>query len=169
MPHEDASTVLRGPRVTLRRATADDAEPLAAIMAAPAVAQWWGPIDVAGISEELPGSFAIVIDGEVCGWLLVGEEDDPEFRHVAFDIAVATDVQGRGYGPEALRVIIRHYIERGHHRFTIDPAADNEHAIRAYRTVGFRPVGILREYWHAPDGRWRDGLLMDLLAAELTD
>jgi aminoglycoside 6'-N-acetyltransferase len=33
--------------------------------------------------------------------------------------------------------------------------------------VGFRPVGVLREYWRAPGGAWRDGLLMDLLASEL--
>jgi aminoglycoside 6'-N-acetyltransferase len=57
--------------------------------------------------------------------------------------------------------------ERGHHRLTIDPAADNAEAIRAYEKVGFRPVGVLREYWRAPGGAWRDGLLMDLLASEL--
>ena len=57
--------------------------------------------------------------------------------------------------------------ERGHHRFTIDPAAANARAIRAYEAVGFRPVGVLRRYERGPDGRWRDGLLMDLLAVEL--
>jgi RimJ/RimL family protein N-acetyltransferase len=32
--------------------------------------------------------------------------------------------------------------------------------------VGFRPVGVMRQYEQAPDGTWRDGLLMDLLAEE---
>jgi hypothetical protein len=33
--------------------------------------------------------------------------------------------------------------------------------------VGFRPVGVLRDYERDTDGRgWHDGLLMDLLAAE---
>jgi hypothetical protein len=25
----------------------------------------------------------------------------------------------------------------------------------------------MREYWRAPDGTWRDGVLLDLLASEL--
>jgi aminoglycoside 6'-N-acetyltransferase len=57
--------------------------------------------------------------------------------------------------------------ERGHHRLTIDPAADNERAIHAYEKVGFRRVGVMREYWRDAGGVWRDGLLLDLLAREL--
>ena len=34
--------------------------------------------------------------------------------------------------------------------------------------VGFRPVGVLRRYEGDLDGSWHDGLLMDLLADELT-
>ena len=56
---------------------------------------------------------------------------------------------------------------RGHHRLTIDPAADNAKAIRSYERVGFRPVGIMRRYERGLDGTWHDGLLMDLLAGEL--
>lgn len=68
-----------------------------------------------------------------------------------------------------VRRTARHLIEeRGHHRITIDPAASNAAAIRTYSKVGFRTVGILREYERDADGgRWRDGLLMDLLAREL--
>ena len=58
--------------------------------------------------------------------------------------------------------------ERGHHRLTIDPAAANDAAIRAYEKVGFKRVGVLREYERDPrTGAWRDGLLMDLLASDL--
>lgn len=32
--------------------------------------------------------------------------------------------------------------ERGHHRLTIDFAAANTAAIRCYRKVGFKPVGL---------------------------
>jgi aminoglycoside 6'-N-acetyltransferase len=65
-------------------------------------------------------------------------------------------------------VLARYLIEeRGHHRLTIDPAADNAAAIRAYEKVGFRPVGRMRSYERGPDGTWHDGLLMDLLADEL--
>jgi aminoglycoside 6'-N-acetyltransferase len=63
--------------------------------------------------------------------------------------------------------VIDHLVDdRGHHRFTIDPAVGNEPAIRCYAAVGFRPVGTMRRYSRAADGTWRDGLLMDLLADE---
>jgi aminoglycoside 6'-N-acetyltransferase len=66
--------------------------------------------------------------------------------------------------------VARHLVTgRGHHRVVIDPAADNEAAIRCYAAVGFRPVGVLRRYERDVDGPgWHDGLLMDLLADELT-
>ncbi len=80
------------------------------------------------------------------------------------------DWHGRGIGTEAVRILARHLLrDRGHHRLVIDPAASNEVAIRAYRRVGFRPVGIMRQYERGPDGSWHDGLLMDLLADELTE
>ena len=33
---------------------------------------------------------------------------------------------------------------------------------------GFKPVGVTRRSERRPDGGWRDSLLMDLLAEELT-
>jgi aminoglycoside 6'-N-acetyltransferase len=87
---------------------------------------------------------------------------------VALDIGLGPEFQNRSLGSEALRTVVRWLIaERGHHRFTIDPAVANERAIRAYAAVGFRPVGVLRRYERGPEGAWEDGLLMDLLAEEL--
>jgi aminoglycoside 6'-N-acetyltransferase len=77
-------------------------------------------------------------------------------------------VAGTGPGTEALRLPARHLVEeRGHHRLTIDPAVANTRAIRAYEKVGFRPVGVMRQYERGPDGTWHDSLLMDMLASEL--
>ena len=87
------------------------------------------------------------------------------YRSVGLDIFLTTALHGQGLGREALRLAIAHYLERGHHRFTIDPAADNERAIRTYAAVGFKPVGRMRDYELGADGTWHDGLLMDLLAA----
>ena len=67
-----------------------------------------------------------------------------------------------------MRLVIAHLIaERGHHRFTIDPALANERAIRAYEAVGFRRVGVMRRYERGLDGTWHDSLLMDLLVDEI--
>ena len=164
--------VLRGGRVLLRPLAEPDVAPLAAILAEPEVARWWGRRDAEGVRAHLlewEGDAAIAIEagGELAGMLQVTEEGDPEYRHASLDLFLRTADHGRGLAREALRLVIAHLIEaRGHHRFTIDPAAANERAIRAYAAVGFRPVGIMRRYERAPDGSWRDGLLMDLLAEE---
>lgn len=164
--------IVHGERVTLRPLTEADLDVLVVTLADPSVRRWWGTTEGA---EELRAdlrhdgcAFAIHVGDAVAGWLGISEESEPDYRHVALDIALGAAHQGRGLGPEALRVAIRWLIaERGHHRFTIDPAVANERAIRAYAAVGFRAVGVLRRYERGPDGRWEDGLLMDLLAEEL--
>jgi aminoglycoside 6'-N-acetyltransferase len=168
----DPLPVLHGPRVTLRPVRGDDAAALLALLTEPSVARWWHEWDAARIERDLleqDEEHVNVIEagGELAGLLLVYEEPD-EYKHAALDVSLGTAHQGQGLGPEALRLVMTHLIEaRGHHRFTIDPAAHNERAIRAYAKLGFRPVGILRRYERAADGTWHDGLLMDLLADEL--
>ena len=90
---------------------------------------------------------------------------------MAFDIVLATRFHGRGLGAEALRIAIRRMIAKGHHRFTIDPTVSNVAAIKSYASVGFRPVGILRQSERDPENpsHWRDALLMDLLADQLIE
>ncbi|CAM5666252.1 GNAT family N-acetyltransferase OS=Streptomyces antimycoticus OX=68175 GN=SANT12839_077140 PE=4 SV=1 [Streptomyces antimycoticus] len=99
----------------------------------------------------------------------MGGRAEPDYRHASIDIYLDPAVHGRG-GTDAVRTLARHLItDHGHHRIVIDPAADNAAAIRCYGKVGFRPVGLMRSYERGPDGRWHDGLLMDLLAEEITE
>jgi len=165
---------LRGRHVTLRPTTLADATALAAILAEPAVARWWGTFDTDRVLAELidgdPEEDPFVIEhrGEIIGYIQAVEEHEPDFRHAGIDLFLRTDAQGRGLGPDAIRTLAIELIDgRGHHRLTIDPAADNERAIAAYSKLGFRPVGIMRRYQRLTDGRWVDALLMDLLADEL--
>jgi aminoglycoside 6'-N-acetyltransferase len=163
---------LHGERVLLRPVQAADVGRLTEILREPEVARWWGDWDAERVRKELieePDAviYAVGADGETIGLIQYYEETDPEYRHAGIDIALATPWHGRGYGPEALRVLVGHLIEeRGHHRLIIDPAVANERAVRTFERVGFRPVGVMRQYSRAPDGTWRDGLLMDLLAGE---
>jgi aminoglycoside 6'-N-acetyltransferase len=157
--------VLRGARVTLRPLTDADREPLDAIVGAPGVREWWGTDPTL---DDGPG-FAIIVDGALAGWLGWYQEEDPDYRHGGIDIFLAPPFQGRGLGREAVRLAAAWLIgERGHHRLIIDPAAHNARAIATYASVGFKPVGVMRRYERGPDGTWHDGLLMDLLAEELT-
>lgn len=162
---------LTGERVILRPIFRDDLEPLAAIIREPRVARWWGESDEPERLREnlrMDGdAWAIEVDGELAGWLGFTEETEPEYRSVGLDISLSERFQGRGLGPDALRAAIRWFAdERGHHRFTIDPNAANEPAIKAYASVGFKPIGITRRS-ELVGGEWTDGLLMDLLIDEL--
>jgi aminoglycoside 6'-N-acetyltransferase len=167
---------IHGERVTLRPIIPADAAGLATILATPEVARWWPAYDRARVDAEYlvaqddVSVWAILVEDRLVGLIQASEENEPEFRHASIDLFLDPGVQSQGLGPDAIRAVARHLIEdRGHHRLTIDPAADNEHAIRAYEKVGFRPVGRLRRYQRFPDGSWRDGLLMELLAEELSD
>ncbi|GAA0288790.1 GNAT family protein [Streptomyces polychromogenes] len=167
-------TVLRGSSVVLRPTLTEDIPVLAAIRATPEVrARWRGEDDleaeIAGDLED-PGTVCLTIrDGErIVGMIQWHSEDEPDYRHAGIDLFLDPAVHGRGLGTDAVRTLARHLVDDlGHHRLVIDPAADNAPAIRCYEKVGFRPVGIMRQYERGPDGTWHDGLLMDLLAAEL--
>lgn len=164
--------VLASGRVELRPTREDDIPALVELLNEPEVRCWWGHNDTATVRVELtaqPCWTVLVEEERVAGWVHVHEERDGDYPSVGFDIALSACSRGRGLGREALRLAIRHFIACGHHRFSIDPAADNHRAIRAYADLGFKPVGVLRAYERAPDGTWRDGLLMDLLAWEFID
>jgi aminoglycoside 6'-N-acetyltransferase len=179
--------VLAGARVTIRPGRPDDVDVLRAILAEASVARWWGePAPRADLAADLLGHggsdggsdrgsdgedvlLVVEVDGVAAGGIQYHEETDPMYRHVGIDIFLGSRWQGRGLGSEAVWLLARYLVEvRRHHRLTIDPAASNEGAIRSYTKVGFRPVGVLRRYERGPDGTYHDGLLMDLLADELT-
>jgi aminoglycoside 6'-N-acetyltransferase len=161
--------------VRLRAWRGEDFGRLAEILSEPSVARWWNPgeprqLAEAWLADEGQGTSTYVIEheGRVVGSVQVSEEDDPDYRSAGIDIFLADEGQARGLGPDAIRTLARWlFTVRGHHRLTIDPAAANERAIRAYRKVGFRPIGIARQYERGRDGTWHDGLLMDLLRDEL--
>jgi aminoglycoside 6'-N-acetyltransferase len=112
----------------------------------------------------------VLLDGRVVGAIQWYAENDPDFRHAGIDVYLDPSVHGRGVGTDAVRTLAAHLIGgHGYHRLVIDPAVDNTAAVRCYAKVGFRPVGVMRQYWRDPAGQWRDGLLMDLLAADLAD
>jgi aminoglycoside 6'-N-acetyltransferase len=112
--------------------------------------------------------WAIELGGEFAGSIQASEADDEDYRAAGIDIFLHSRFQGRGIGTDAVRTLARYLLEeRGHHRLTIDPAADNLRAIRTYEKVGFKAVGVMRRYERGKDGTYHDGLLMDMLAGEL--
>jgi aminoglycoside 6'-N-acetyltransferase len=165
---------LRGEQVTLRPIRPEDRDALLEVLSDPSVVAIWdtrGP--EASVAETMAGHpnwtpWAIEVDGELAGSIQASEADDEDYKSAGIDIYMHSRFQNRGIGTDAVRTLARYLIEvRGHHRLTIDPAADNARAIRTYEKVGFKPVGVMRRYERGHDGTYHDGLLMDMLADEL--
>ena len=170
---QDAPT-LDGDLVRLRAIGETDRPALIEVLADPTVVEWWDTRGPENSAEELiagePDWFvwAIEVDGEVAGSIQASEENDPDYRHAGIDIFLSSRFQGRGLGTDAVRTVARWLFDaRGHHRLTIDPAAANARAIHTYEKVGFRPVGVMRQYERGVSRTFHDGLLMDMLRGEL--
>ena len=108
----------------------------------------------------------IEADGAVAGMIQFTEQPGPRYRHASIDPFLDPSLHSRSIGPTVVRRIAEHlFVDRGHHRITIDPAAINTAAIRSYTKARFCPVGVMRQYERAvEDDSWHDGLLMELLA-----
>jgi aminoglycoside 6'-N-acetyltransferase len=159
-------------QLTLRPLDAADAPALLRILQTPEVARWWDAPEPGFPLSDDPESvrLTIVVDGAVAGLVQYWEETEPKYRRAAVDVFLDPALHDRGLGTEAVRRVVRLLVdERGHHRITIDPAAANARAIKAYEKVGFRAVGTMRQYERdTGGGGWHDGLLMELLADDLT-
>ena len=154
----------------LRPAARDDIPTLARIRATPEVYAYWRGGDdlVAAVEEDLaePGTTALRDRARRCGHRLdpvaggggagLPPRVDRHLPRPGAPAATGSAATRCAHWPDHLFTV------HGHHRIEIDPAADNDAAIRAYSKVGFRPVGITRRSERGPDGTWHDGLLMDL-------
>ncbi|ANH38592.1 Mycothiol acetyltransferase [Nocardioides dokdonensis FR1436] len=166
------SPTLHGLQVVLTPVAAIHVPALRRILATPAVRARWRDEDASPawpFDDPSATRFAVLVDDTVRGLVQYAEEEEPDYRHASIDVFIHPALHGRGVGRDSVATLARYLVEvKGHHRLVIDPAADNEAAIRCYSAVGFRPVGILRRYERDADGvGWHDGLLMDVLAEEL--
>ncbi|MDW3178833.1 MAG: GNAT family protein [Acidimicrobiia bacterium] len=164
---------LSGELVRLRSTADSDRAALVAIRSSEVVHRRWrgddleAEFDEEQMDEEVHRFTIEDIGGTIVGLVQYAEEDDPEYRHASIDIYIDPAVHRLGYATDAIRVLCDYLFDvRGHHRLTIDPAADNEAAIACYSKVGFTPVGVMRSYELGADGSWVDGLLMDMLAGD---
>ncbi|MET7952186.1 GNAT family protein [Micromonospora sp. NPDC005324] len=160
--------VLRGRQVTLEPISELHAGVVRRILRTPEVWHRWGDdnIDATWPLEETDEvRYAVQESGVTVGLIQYGEELDPKYRHANVDIFLDPKVHGRGLGRDAITTLVNHLLgARRHHRIVIDPAADNEAAIRCYAAVGFQPVGRMRKYERDASGQaWHDGILMELI------
>jgi aminoglycoside 6'-N-acetyltransferase len=167
LPMAVQTLTCKRPGLMLAPLAPGDEDALRRIVATTEVRRWWdaAPDDFPWDDPESM-RMTIRVDGAVAGLIQFWEETEPKYRHATVDVFLDPALHGRGIGTDALGCLVHHLIEdRGHHRITIDPAADNAAAIRSYEKVGFRRVGVMRAYERDVDGAgWHDGLLMELVA-----
>ncbi|MEZ5377283.1 MAG: GNAT family protein [Acidimicrobiales bacterium] len=169
---KDDDIDLAGAVVRLRTTAPSDIPALIAIRQTDEVRSRWGGGDLEAefaddLADDALFQLTIEVDGRIVGLIQFAEEEDPQYRHASIDIYIDPAVHRQGYASDAIATLTDHlFAERGHHRLTIDPAADNLAAIACYSAVGFRPVGVMRSYERRSDGSWSDGLLIELLATD---
>jgi aminoglycoside 6'-N-acetyltransferase len=162
---------LSGGVVRLTPLAPADGPELTRIHRTPEVSCWWDLPEAAfPLDEPESTRLTIRVDGRIGGLIQYAEELDPKYRSASIDIFVAPEVHGHGIGTEAIALVVAHLLgEGGHHRISIDPAADNHAAVRCYTKAGFTPVGVMRLAERDSDGAgWHDVLLMELVVDPVT-
>jgi aminoglycoside 6'-N-acetyltransferase len=156
-------------RLRLRALEPGDERELTRLHRDPAVARWWDEPDAEFPWDE-PSStrLTILYEGAIAGLIQYWEETEPKYRHAGIDLFVDPRLHGRGIGSGAVSALARALIERrAHHRITVDPAAANAAALRAYEKAGFERVGVMRRAERDADGGgWHDCVLMELVVGE---
>lgn len=175
-PFADTPT-LNGPRVVLRPLGPEHVDDLLAALADPETQRLTGTHTTfdreqivrhcATRVEQLDRLDYAILDGSTGHFLgdLAINDLDVDNRSCGFRIALRSEVAGRGYGTEAIRLIVDHVFSIGLHRIELEVYTFNPRARRAYEKVGFRKEGTLRDalLW---DGQWVDAELMSLLATD---
>jgi RimJ/RimL family protein N-acetyltransferase len=174
-------SILTGERVRLRGVREDDLPALAKWEMDPGrmatSSNWVIPPSEAAAKERIAKwsanqkddlSFAIEALGDPP--VLVGNIGlwgaRPKDRCATLAIGLGREHIGRGYGTDAMRVIVDYgFREMGLHRIQLIVAPFNPAGIRAYQKAGFAEEGRHREsVLH--DGRWYDEVLMSILDHE---
>lgn len=146
--------------MTLRQATPQDAEPVAVLMAEPAVEQWWHQAwsterwretihDQLASGPSLP--LVLVDDGTVVGYVelypvardVLGRLVRHEDSDLGVHLALGAGARGRGIGPRLLTAV-RERAEAvlpGCRRVLAEPDLRNEASAVAFRRAGFRSEG----------------------------
>ncbi|MBL3700493.1 GNAT family N-acetyltransferase [Leucobacter luti] len=162
-----------GPLVTLRAPLQADHAPLVAILAEPEVSLWWVGYTPERVQAEFIDQPEVVriieIDGECAGAMFVLRGDDAEYPTTVMHIFIGTRFRGRRIGEEALALAIRAEFAAGITRVTLDPNINNEGVIRSYERLGFRRIGVLRDYQVRPGGHLEDAVFLDLTRGEFPD
>jgi RimJ/RimL family protein N-acetyltransferase len=109
--------------------------------------------------------FVVAVGGSALGRCTLFHED-PLVRQAEVGVALVADARGRGYGTDALRVLVEFaFTRRNLRRLYLSTLASNAAALASYVKVGFVEEGRRREHCWVR-GRYDDEVEMGLLRSE---
>jgi diamine N-acetyltransferase len=88
--------------------------------------------------------FAIQCDERIVGFTMFAFDDDyedPNDRYWLWRFMIDNNLQGKGYGTAALRVIIQYFRDHGANNIRLSTKETNTMALSLYRKAGFRETG----------------------------
>lgn len=132
----------------IRLSTPADANRLLTWTNDPEVYTWWEgrPLERKEVEEKYTGKRLPEVIGYIIeqakvpvGFIQAWQEDDSR----GLDMFLSAAAQGQGSGSAVARSLAAHLSERGWDNITVDPAVQNEKAIRAWARAGFVANGEL--------------------------
>ena len=120
-----------------------------------------------GSTREDLLTFAIadIETGEFAGTIQL-REINHRARRSLFSIILKPGAQGKGYGTDALRVLLRFaFDEMNLHKITLLVYENNESGRRLYEKVGFQYEGTLRQQIYR-QGEYHNQLVYSILSSE---
>jgi RimJ/RimL family protein N-acetyltransferase len=171
-----SASVIPGRNVLLRTAIADDVEARLALGNDPEIIRMFGESrqDVKPMTGEKavgwvqsiisnPYAWAIAVDGKLAGEIRLDRVDQTDGRASMAIGMYDTNFLGKGYGSEAIRLILRYaFTDLNLHRVSVRVLAYNQRALRAYEKCGFIIEGREREAAFV-DGSWHDDVMMGMI------
>lgn len=157
--------------LTIRRATTDDAEAFAGVVAAVAAEDRWilteAPVDVGAFAERVRRTIA---DGLDALWVLLdangvavggaGLHATSAAGVFSLGMSVVSAARGQGGGRQLLEAALRHAREAEIYKVELEVFVDNARAIGLYASCGFEVEGLRREHHLRRDGTRRSVLVM---------
>jgi diamine N-acetyltransferase len=167
--------ILSTPRLTLRPHRESDTPRLIELLDDPPLARNWATRDPARARAESTANtrlFTVEHAGAPIGAIACQRFATAEQAHTGIDALLGAPAWECGLGAEAMLALVEHlFATCGARRLTADPDAQDRRAIAVYEKVGFRHVGVLRQYrssvdQSAADRSANDAVLLELLAGD---
>lgn len=130
------------------------------------------PADVLAMDFSSPdvASFSIIEHRQTVGLVRLLDLGDIGKGAPLFDLRIATQHRGRGYGKRAARWLVDHLFTNYPElqRVEANTRGDNAAMQRVLLRAGFTHEGTLRDAWRGADGQWFDTMVYGILRAEWT-